>query len=76
MKQADLLAALREIYETAENPHDAYTVSELASMLNMGEASVRRRLRAAANAGRLEVVSKRSESISGKNVPSPAYRIF
>ena len=78
----DLLQALAEAsrgerlsVEDVVRGEKAATVEELAQVMGCGVARVRKALKALAAQGRLEVLSRRRASISGKPILIPAYRV-
>ena len=45
MSEAELLAELQTAMDNVESPDDAFTTGELADLLEVGEAAVRKRLK-------------------------------
>ncbi len=76
MFEADFISELESALKEQDDPKGALTVRELSAKLGVGEAAVRRRLHRVAAAGRLEVLSKGSFTLSGVPFRVPAYRIL
>ena len=75
MTTDELIAALEDVRRLADNPEGFYTTDELSDILGIGLQAVRRRLKAARKADRLEVSAKVITALDGSEHRSPAYRI-
>ena len=76
MTEADLIAELQAAIENVEAPDDAFTTGELADLLGVGEAAVRKRLKRISKTGRLVPVRIMRESLTGNLCKVWGYRIL
>ena len=76
MTEADLIAELQAVIENVEAPDDAFTTGELADLLGVGEAAVRKRLKRISKTGRLVPVRIMRESLTGNLRKVWGYRIL
>ncbi len=76
MTEADLIAELQAAIENVEAPDDAFTTGELADLLGVGEAAVRKRLKRISKTGRLVPVRIMRESLTGNLRKVWGYRIL
>ena len=76
MTEADLIAELQAAIENVEAPDDAFTTGELADLLGVGEAAVRKRLKRISKTGRLVPVQIMRESLTGNLRKVWGYRIL
>ena len=53
MSESELLAELQAAIDNVETPDDAFTTNELADLLEVGEAAVRKRLKRISKTGEL-----------------------
>jgi hypothetical protein len=75
-KDAAIIAELEQLTRTGQTADGFYTTKELADLLGVGKVAMARRLDLAKQAGRLEVVRVKRESLDGRMMTSPAYRIL
>ena len=76
MTESEVVRALREIMEQADEQADGYfTSDELVEASGAGITRVRSWLKAAKRAGRLDVRIVQRENIVGVMRPTPGYRI-
>lgn len=68
---------LEELYRALQNPgpDDAMTRREISEALGLGAEAVRKRLRAAKKAGRLQACRVLRENLEGQMQSTPAYRL-
>jgi biotin operon repressor len=76
MSEAELLAELQTAMDNVESPDDAFTTGELADLLEVGEAAVRKRLKRISKTGRLVPVRIMRESLTGNLRKVWGYRIL
>jgi len=75
MTEAEIIEELQEALADG-GATDAFTTPELAQMLNIGHAAVRRRLKVLQSAGRLEPVRVMRMSLTGTMRRCWGYRII
>ncbi len=75
MTEDEILHEL-EAMRLFDGPEDAYTTDELCDMLGLEAQAVRRRLKVAKKAGRLEVVDIQRERLDGLPSRTRGYRIL
>lgn len=74
--QAELLAALEAaITGNSDEPTDAMTTREIASLMEWDYESAKCKVRSLVNAGLMEVVKVRRECMDGATRRLPAYRL-
>lgn len=71
----DLIEALRQAAECGGDAEGAISVDELRVALGWGKTRIREILRDLKMDGRLEIVWVPSESLDGKRIVKPAYRL-
>ena len=76
MSESELLAELQAAVDNVESPDDAFTTGELADLLGVGEAAVRKRLKQFAKTGRLMPLRIMRESLTGNLRKVWGYRIL
>ena len=76
MSESELLAELQAAIDNVETPDDAFTTNELADLLEVGEAAVRKRLKRISKTGRLVPVRIMRESLTGNLRKVWGYRIL
>ena len=75
VRDAEIIAALEDVLRAQADPEGYYTCDELCGLLGPGRVMVQRRLQVAKRAGRLDVVRVKRESLDGRMMHTPAYRI-
>lgn len=76
MTEADLIAELQAAIENVEAPDDAFTTGELADLLGVGDAAIRKRLKKLNKTGRLLPVRIMRKSLTGNFRKVWGYRIL
>jgi|TARA_R110000824_G_scaffold172204_3_gene349976 predicted transcriptional regulator of viral defense system len=76
MSESELLAELQAAIDNVETPDDAFTTNELADLLEVGEAAVRKRLKRISKTGRLIPVRIMRKSLTGNLRKVWGYRIL
>ena len=76
MTEADLIAELQAAIENVESPDDAFTTGELADLLGVGNAAIRKRLKKLKKTGRLLPVQIMRKSLTGDLRKVWGYRIL
>ena len=76
MSESELLAELQAAIDNVETPEDAFTTNELADLLEVGEAAVRKRLKRISKTGRLIPVRIMRKSLTGNLRKVWGYRIL
>ena len=76
MTEADLIAELQAAIENVESPDDAFTTTELADLLGVGNAAIRKRLKKLKKTGRLLPVQIMRKSLTGELRKVWGYRIL
>jgi predicted ArsR family transcriptional regulator len=76
MTEADLIAELQAAIENVESPDDAFTTGELAELLGVGDAAIRKRLKKLNKTGRLMPVRIMRNSLTGTLRRVWGYRIL
>ena len=76
MTEADLIAELQAAIENVESPDDAFTTGELAELLGVGDAAIRKRLKKLNKTGRLIPVRIMRNSLTGTLRRVWGYRIL
>lgn len=74
--ESELAEAVRGSLAVHSNPDDAFTSDEIARALNCGNQKARRAIADLSKQGRVVVVPRRTESIAGKVIIVPSYRIL
>ena len=72
----DQIIAELKAARVSEGPKDAYTTGEIADMMGLGLAAVRRRLKVLQKADRLMAVRVERPNLAGQMQPTWAYRIL
>jgi len=76
MTEEELIQELETImHSEAANPDGYYTTEELAEMIGLTPASVRKRLKIAFKAGRVDVKKMMRPNMRGYLAPHTGYRI-
>ena len=76
MTEADLIAELQAAIENVGSPDDAFTTGELAELLGVGDAAIRKRLKKLNKTGRLMPVRIMRNSLTGTLRRVWGYRIL
>lgn len=76
MTEAALIAELQAAIENVESPDDAFTTGELADLLGVGNAAIRKRLKKLKKTGRLLPVQIMRKSLTGDLRKVWGYRIL
>jgi|MGYP003145626491 hypothetical protein len=76
MTEADLIAELQAAIENVGSPDDAFTTGELAELLGVGDAAIRKRLKQFSKTGRLLPVRIMRKSLTGDLRKVWGYRIL
>ena len=76
MPEADLIAELQAAIENVGSPDDAFTTGELAELLGVGDAAIRKRLKQFSKTGRLLPVRIMRKSLTGDLRKVWGYRIL
>lgn len=76
MTEADLIAELQAAMESVESQDDAFTTGELADLLGVGDAAIRKRLKQFNKTGRLMPVRIMRKSLTGNLRKVWGYRIL
>tara|TARA_R100001530_G_scaffold21080_2_gene17470 strand:- start:128 stop:400 length:273 start_codon:yes stop_codon:yes gene_type:complete len=76
MTTEEMLLELEKVLTGADAPDDAVTTGELADLLGVGDAAVRKRLKKLSKTGRVVPVRVHRESLTGTSRLVWAYRIL
>ena len=76
MSESELLAELQAAIDNVETPDDAFTTNELADLLEVGEAAVRKRLKRISKTRRLMPGRIMRKSLTGNLRKVWGYRIL
>ena len=76
MTEADLIAELQAAIENVGSPDDAFTTGELAELLGVGDAAIRKWLKQFSKTGRLLPVRIMRKSLTGDLRKLWGYRIL
>ena len=76
MSESELIAELQTAIDNVELPDDAFTTGELADLLGVGDAAIRKRLKQFSKTGRLLPVRIMRKSLTGNLRKVWGYRIL
>jgi len=76
MTEAEIIEELQAAIDNVDSPDDAFTTGEVADLLGIGDAAVRKRLKQFAKTGRLSPVRIMRRSLTGNLRKVWGYRIL